>query len=156
MVDNIKYQKLLFTMLCFSKFHNALSEANNSWVCESIKDIFKIARVNVKYRNDKFLYLNDLERTGLIGYSNPNDSQNIRINFTNDADEVVLRVSDFRELGYEYLNYIGEGNFIRCDTCGRLVRKKSKFDGSTKYCTECAYIAKLMSNNAYYKKKLNS
>lgn len=156
MVDSIKYQKILFTMLCFAKFHNSLSDTNNSWVCETIKDVFKVARVNVKYRNDKFLYLNDLERTGLISYANSNASQNIRVNFVNDEGEVVLKISDFRELGYEYLNYIGEGNFVRCDTCDRLVRKKSKFDGSTKYCTECAYIAKLMSNNAYYKKKLNS
>ena len=53
-------------------------------------------------------------------------------------DKSVLEISDFRELGYEYLNYVGDGNFVRCSECKRLVRKKSKKDFSTKYCKECA------------------
>ena len=57
--------------------------------------------------------------------------------------EAILRVDDFRELGYEYLNYIGDGKFIRCDCCKRLVRKKSKHDGVTKYCNECKYKKQL-------------
>ena len=141
-VENIKYKKLLFTMLCYAKLYNT-----------EIKEIYKVARVSVKYRNDKFLYLNDLENTGLISFSNKNDNLNMKVNFIDNDSDVILGITDFRELGYEYQNYIGDGNFIRCSECRRLVRKKSKFDSSTKYCTKCAYDIKLKQNNAYYHDK---
>lgn len=69
-IDDLKYQKLLFTMLCYAKLYNCISENNNNWINADIKEIFRVARVSVKYRNDKFLYLNDLEKTGLISFSN--------------------------------------------------------------------------------------
>ena len=138
-VENIKYKKLLFTMLCYAKLYNTLSDTNNGWVNTEIKEIYKVARVTVKYRKDKFLYLNDLENTGLISFSNKNDNLNIKVNFIDNDSEVVLKIKDFRELGYEYQNYISDGNFIYCSECGRLVRKKSNYDRSTKYCKECAH-----------------
>lgn len=137
-INNLKYQKLLFTMLRYAKLYNLISENNNGWINADIKEIFRVARVSVKHRNDKFLYLNDLERTGLISFSSKNDNLNIRVNFVDMGNEHVLDVYDFRELGYEYLNYIENGKFIRCTECNRLVKKKSKHDYSTKYCSECA------------------
>lgn len=139
-LHNIKYEKLLFTMLCYAKLYNTISENNNGWVNTDIQELYRIARVTVKYRNDKFLYLNDIERTGLISFSSKNDNLNLKVNFFNMNGESVLDINDFRELGYEYLNYIGDGKFIRCSECQRLVRKKSKHDYSTKYCNECSRI----------------
>lgn len=134
-VCDIKYEKLLFTMLCYAKLYNKISDKNNGWVNTDIKELFRVARVSVRYRNDKFLYLNDLETVGLISFSNKNDNLNLRVTFINDSNERVLKVDDFRELGYEYLNYIGDGKFIRCDCCKRLSRKLSK---NMKYCNECS------------------
>ena len=137
-VCNIKYEKLLFTMLCYAKLYNKISDKNNGWVNTDIKELFRVARVPVRYRNDKFLYLNDLETAGLISFSNKNDNLNLRVTFIDNDSETILRVEDFRELGYEYLNYIGDGKFIRCKCCKMLVRKKSNNDRSTKYCNNCA------------------
>lgn len=153
-LQNIKYEKLLFTMLCYAKLHNIISENNNGWVNADIREIYRIARVTVKYKNDKFLYLNDIEKTGLISFSSKNDNLNLRVNFVNMESESVLDVCDFRELGYEYLNYIGEGNFIRCQCCQKLVKKKSKKDFSTKYCGNCAKYIKNEQNKSYYKNKI--
>ena len=134
-ICNIKYEKLLFTMLCYAKLYNKISEKNNGWVNTDIKEIFRVARVSVRYRNDKFLYLNDLETAGLISFSSKNDNLNLRVTFIDDDSKTILRVDDFRELGYEYLNYIGDGKFKRCECCKRLVRKLSK---NMKYCNECS------------------
>ena len=150
-LDNLKYQKLLFTMLCYAKLYNRISENNNGWINADIKEIFRAARVSVKYRNDKFLYLNDLEKTGLISFSNKNDNLNIRVNFVDMNGSFVLDIDDFRELGYEYLKYIRRGKFIRCTNCKRLVKKKSKHDYSTKYCTTCS--KKIESQNALERKR---
>ena len=137
-VCDIKYEKLLFTMLCYAKLYNKISDKNNGWVNTNIKELFRVARVSVRYRNDKFLYLNDLETAGLISFSNKNDNLNLRVTFIDDDSETILRVDDFRELGYEYLNHIGDGKFIRCKCCKMLVKKKSNNDRSTKYCNNCA------------------
>lgn len=134
-VCNIKYEKLLFATLCYAKLYNKISDKNNGWVNTDIKELFRIARVTVRYRNDKFLYLNDLETAGLISFSNKNDNLNLRVTFIDDNSEVVLKIDDFRELGYEYLNYIGDGKFIRCECCKKLVRKSSK---NMKYCNKCS------------------
>lgn len=150
-IDNLKYQKLLFTMLCYAKLYNLISENNNGWINADIKEIFKVARVSVKYRNDKFLYLNDIEKTGLISFSNKNDNLNIRVNFVDMDGKSILDVDDFRELGYEYLSYIGNGKFIRCKKCGILIKKNSKHDASTKYCKACKYEKQLeWSKKSYH------
>lgn len=132
-LHNIKYEKLLFTMLCYAKLYNIMSENNNGWVNTGIQELYRVARVTVKYKKDKFLYLNDLEKNGFISFSNRNDNLNIRINFATDTD-IVLKINDYRELGYEYLNYIGDGKFIRCQECDRLVRKNNN---RQKYCSDC-------------------
>lgn len=152
-LENIKYKKLVFTLLCFAKLYNTISENNNGWVNVGIPEIFRISRVAVKYKKDKFLYLNDIEKSGLISFSNKNDNLNLKVNFLSDGlDKDVMSISDFRELGYEYLNYIGDGNFIRCSECGRLVRKKSKFDSSTKYCNECSSLVKAIQKKEWDRK----
>lgn len=152
-IDNLKYQKLLFTMLCYAKLYNMISKNNNNWINTDIKEIYRVARVTVKYRNDKFLYLNDLEQMQLISFSNKNDNLNIRVNFVDGDKEILFNINDFRELGYEYLNYIGHGKFVKCSECDRLIKKISKKDFSTKYCKKCAKVMKNNQNKLYYRQK---
>jgi len=64
----------------------------------------------------------------------------------------VLKISDFRELGYEYLSYIGSGKFTRCEVCGRLVRNKSK-TCPPKYCNECAKRVQFQQKKEYDRRK---
>lgn len=133
-IHNIKYEKLIFTMLCYAKFYNTVSENNNGWVNADISEIYRVSRVTVKYRQDKFLYLNDLESLGFISFSNKNDNLNLRVNFIDTESENVLKISDFRELGYEYLKTVSKDQFVNCQSCHRLVRKKNN---RQKYCTDC-------------------
>ena len=136
MVSRLPHRKLLFTMLCYAKLYNKISENNNGWINTDIKEIYRVSRVTVKHREDKFLFLNDLERDGLISFSKKNDNLNIKVNFVDSEslDDVAMIIEDFRELGYEYLNFIGEGKFIRCVKCSRLVKRHGKRD---KYCHNC-------------------
>lgn len=152
-LKNPAREKLLFAMLCHAKLYNRQSEKNDNWMNTDISTIFCTARVTVKHREDKFLYLNDLEKLGLISFSKKNSSLNIRVNIA-ASGEPELEITDFRELGYEYLNYLGEGAFIRCEKCGRLVRRKQKKDFSTKYCAQCKK-EKTLEKYARYNKKRN-
>lgn len=148
-LQNLKYEKLLFTMLCYAKLYNTISTNNNGWVNTGIPELFRIARVAVKYKADKFLYLNDIEKTGLISFSNLNDNLNLKVNFINMNGEAVLELSDFRELGYEYLNHIGKMKFIRCSECDRLVIQGGK---NTHYCSECKKSKRLESKRNWWNK----
>lgn len=145
---NLDYQRLLFTMLCYAKLYNCISEKNNGWVNTPMKEIYQGARVTVKHRNDKFLYLNDLEREGFISFSNKNDNLNIQISFLDAKGDAVLIINDFREPGYEYLNYTGAGKFIRCTECGRLVKQSGR---NTHYCTICKQAKRLESKRNWWR-----
>lgn len=145
---DLNYQRLLFTMLCYAKLYHCISEANNGWVNAPIKEIYQVSRVTVKHRDDKFLYLNDLERGGFISFSNKNDNLNIQINFLDAREDFVLIINDFRELGYEYLNYTGNGKFIRCKECGRLVKQSGR---NTHYCTICKQEKRLESKRNWWR-----
>lgn len=145
-LKNVKYEKLVFAMLCYAKLYNMISENNSGWVNAEIKEIYRISRVSVRYKEDKFLYLNDIEKSGLISFSNKNDNLNLQLKFIDDYGNPVLKIDDFRELGYEYLNYIGEGNFIRCSECNRLIRKTNN---KCLYCVSCAKKMKVKQNKSY-------
>lgn len=143
LLQNPKYERLVFVLLCHAKFHNAVSEKNNNWANLNIPELFRLARVTVRHKNDKYLYLNEIESLpvienhSLISFSQRNDNLNIRIHFIDTEAPPVLWLDDFREPGYEYMNFLGEGKFVRCQECARLVKIKSKHDFSTKYCPIC-------------------
>lgn len=160
-LKNVKLEKLVFTMLCFAKLYNATYPNNNSWVNTGIPDLYRAAKVTVKHRNDKFLYLNDIETNhllgdvGLISFSSRNDNLNLRVNFI-DPDAHDFRVDDFRDLGYAYMQLCGKGKFIKCARCGRLVKITSANDHSTKYCADCRKQSKRESHQRSYRNSRNS
>lgn len=148
LLDNIKYEKLVFTLLCYTKLHNLVNENNNNWSNCKIPELFKISRVNVKYKNDKMFMLNDIKnkllfniaddkgneiKKSLISFSKKNDNKNIKLNFIDDSNKCVLLISDFRELGYEYLLYQGD-NYSRCETCNILFKQNK--NNTYKYCNK--------------------
>lgn len=147
-IGPVKYQKLLFTMLCYAKLYNMLSETNDGWVNTDIRELYKSARVTVKYKKDKFLYLNDIESTGMISFSNKNDNLNMKVNFIDMSGKPVLNIEDFRELGYEYLYFTGKDRFIRCSECQRLIRQTGK---NTRYCDSCKQKKRLEAKRNWWK-----
>ena len=104
----------------------------------------------VKHRDDKFLLLNDLKSNGYISFSSKNDNLNMKINFIDNVNDPILYITDFRELGYEYLNYIKDGKFTRCKICNRLIRKTSK---NIQYCTECKEDKRLETKRKWWSNK---
>ena len=148
LLNNIKYEKLIFTLLCYTKLHNLVNENNNNWSNCKIPELFKISRVNVKYKNDKMFMLNDIKnkllfdtidnkgnniKIPLISFSKKNDNKNIKLNFIDTSNKYVLLISDFRELGYEYLLYKG-GDYSRCETCNVLFKQNK--NNTYKFCNK--------------------
>lgn len=136
-IENLKnkpLEKLAFTLLCLAKLGNLKRENNNGWVNTAAKDIYSLARVTSK-TSERGKKIGQLYGEGLIELPFKVGNPSVRVTFINEEDECVLFISDFRELGYEYLKYRGE-NFLRCGDCRILIRNNSS--GNRQYCSSCA------------------
>ncbi len=128
-----KLEKLAFTVLVISKYYNIKNQNNNNYVNEEYSVIFKQARVTATIMEQPLL-LNDLKQLGLIEKSKNINNNNFNVKFIDDNSQIVMKITDLRELGYTYLEYIGE-HFIHCAECGVLLRPRSN---KQKYCKSCA------------------
>ena len=145
--ESLKHQKILFSLLCHAKAYNLTSDKNDGWINTEIPEIYRLANVTVKHRDDKYLYLNALLRKGYISHPKRSDNTNLRVNFIDMEGEPVLKITELRDLGYQYLQFLGKENLIRCAKCGRLVKKT----GNRKlYCKNCAKAVKALQDRGYY------
>ena len=139
-LQGVIQQRLMFALLCLAKYGNAVNERNGGWVNLSQKDIFALANIKLTTKRQS-LVINDLWQAGLIGYSCLVDNINLQVKIIEDG-EAEMVISDFRNLGNQYMRYIG-GDYIECESCGIVIRKDTKHAGRpTKYCKECADIIK--------------
>ena len=146
------YKRLEFRTI--SSMHQKLELCISSGVCGVVQS--RMGILTGLYHVLQVFHMASSQLPYIQKLKEKNDNLNLRVTFIDDESEAILRVGDFRELGYEYLNYIGDGKFIRCDCCKRLVRKKSKHDGVTKYCNECKYKKQLeWSKRTYHNSKKN-
>lgn len=146
-VDGKLLQRLMFTMLCLAKYGNAINPNNNNWVNRKDKEIFSLANIAVTTKRQSLL-INDLWTMQYIGYSRVVDNININVKIVDDNSPTVLYISDFRNLGNQYMRYCGE-KYIECEICGKVVKENH---GKQRYCAECATeIDRQKSLERYYK-----
>lgn len=125
--DNPK-ERLLFTLLVLAKYNNLKSgrEHNNDWVNFDEKTIFKLARVACSMRDrDKMIY--ELKESGFITNSKKITSLNLKVNFI-DESETALKITDMRELGFQYQETLPNNLIRRCTHCGKPYKLKKKSD----------------------------
>lgn len=132
-VNNPTLERLAFTMLCLAKLGNLRNPKNNGWVNTDAKEVFTMARISCTVQ-ERYINLGMLGQLGLLEFPKRLDNLSSRVTYVDDSGNNILFISDFRELGYEYLNYLG-GNFTRCSECGRLFRNNKRKD--KKYCKDC-------------------
>lgn len=132
-LDGRLLQRLLFTMLCLAKYSNSVNPKNNGWVNRKDNEIFSLANISITNKR-KSLMINDLWRLGFIGYSRIVDNININVKIIDDDSPTELIISDFRNLGNQYLRYRGE-KYIECQCCGIVVKQGGNVQ---KYCRDCA------------------
>lgn len=132
-LSGVLRQRLMFTLVCLAKYGNAINPRNNSWVNRDIRDILALANIRTAVRRQSFLF-NDLWREGYIGFSNIVDNINVNVRILDDEGSAVMRIDDFRNLGNQYMQYIGDGYMV-CQHCGLVIKRNSS---RQKYCKDCA------------------
>ena len=134
-------KRLAFTLLCLAKYWDLVNPQCDHWVNSSDCDIMRMANVNTSIRRQSAMY-HTLNELGLIQFSKKVDNTNVRVCFMEDGDE-ALCISDFRNLGYQYLMSRGEPYFV-CESCGITSKLSNPIKGrKQRYCQACAHEIKM-------------
>jgi len=140
-VEGRQVQRLAFTLLCAAKYWDLVSEKNEHWVNTPDREIMQMANISTSILRQSQMFAK-LRAAGLIGFSRRVDNTNVQVLFIEDGEE-ALRIRDFRNLGYQYLQHCGEA-YITCARCGLTVRERQPSKGrKQKYCPACAVEAHL-------------
>lgn len=134
-------QRLAFTLLCISKYWDIVSDNNNHWANSPDFEVMKMANIRTSVRRQSQMFA-QLRDAGLIRFSKKVDNLNVQVMFGDD-EPPVMKITDFRNLGFQYLNHV-EGGFFKCANCGLTVRNERIKDGVVQrgrralYCKDCA------------------
>lgn len=135
-LESTQIRRLAFTLLCLSKYWNVVNPNGDSWVNSKDCEIMRMANINTSIKRQSLMY-HQLNELGMIQFSKKVDNTNVKVTFAKPG-ETILKVTDFRNLGYQYLKFHGEPYF-ECQNCGLTVKKKNKGAGRPqKYCDSCA------------------
>lgn len=142
-LEGKQIRRLAFTLLCLAKYWNCVNPQGDNWVNNKDSEIMRMANVNTSIKRQSLMY-HTLNEEGLIQFSKKVDNTNVKVLFAQDGD-IAMRISDFRNLGYQYLMYHGEPYF-QCENCGLTVKMNIKTGRSLKYCNDCALEIKMRQN----------
>lgn len=142
-LPGILLQRLMFTLVCLAKYGNAVRPCNNAWVNRDIREIIALSNIKVTVRRQSLLF-NDLWREGYIGFSNIIDNINVNVKILDSEGEAALHIDDFRNLGNQYMQYVGEG-YMACHHCGLVVKRNSP---NQKYCKDCSVDINIQKTSA--------
>ena len=134
-VEGDKQRRLAFTALVLAKYGNLRNEKNNGWIMVESYQLFKRAEIHESVENS-YLLLHDLCKAGLIEWSKRVDNINFQVRYIQDDSNVVMNVTDLRELGLQYMNY-AYGGYGYCRECGKMFKMTMN---NHKYCRDCAYV----------------
>lgn len=137
-LSGIKCKRLAFTLLCLSKYRDALNEKNDHWICYEHSDIMKMANIKYTLKEQAKIY-RQMTARGYLYFPDKVDSISMRILYSDESGEEAIRITNMKNLGYQYLKYIGEPYF-ECECCGTTVKMDSTFGRPQKYCKDCASV----------------
>lgn len=135
-IDGRQTKRVAFTLLCLAKYWDLVNSAADHWVNNKDNEIMRMANVNTSVKRQSMLFAK-LRSAGLIQFSKKVDNTNVRVCFMQDGNTGLV-VTDFRNLGYQYLKYCGEPFYV-CENCGITVRGSDPGRGRKfRYCKRCA------------------
>ena len=136
--NNLRYEKILFVLLCMAKLQKISYGFDNGLISYNITELFKTARVSVPV-DEREKILHKFLKLDLIGLPLKNDTKCLFIKFMDESeDDAVLELNeqDCGELAYAYLKYTGKSKVFRCAKCGKLIKQSKKFGDLCKGCQE--------------------
>lgn len=142
--NNLRYEKILFVLLCMAKIQKDSYGFDNGLITYNITELFKTARVSVPV-DERENILHEFLKMDLIGLPMKNDTKCMFVKFVDESeDDIVLELNeqDCGELAYAYLKYTGQSKVSRCSKCGKLIKQSKKFGNTCKGCQESSVDTK--------------
>lgn len=146
LLSGLQLPRLMFTLICLAKYGDAINEKNNGWVNREDKDVFRLANITTPVVRQS-LMMNDLMTMGLIKFSKKVDNINTNVLCLDHKGEPALKISDFRNLGNQYMKYMG-GPYFECTSCGLVIRRTNN---NHLYCPDCAAEANRLKTRSWQK-----
>ncbi len=141
LLNGKQVQRLAFTLLCLAKYWNLVTGKDGWWVNSKDSEIMEMANVRTSLKRQSAMY-SMLCQQEMIRFSKKVDNTNVQVCFA-ETGEVAMWITDLRNLGYQYLMYLGEPYFV-CQCCGITTKQNDKNDRRRqKYCPECAAATKM-------------
>ena len=140
-LEGVQLQRLAFALLCISKYRDETVNKNNHWVCMQDKEIMRLANLRLPLKRQAYLY-RTLKDLGYLKFPRKKNSISMRVNYIDNESEEEICVTNFKDLGYQYLKYLGQPYF-ECESCGSITKiKKSQSAAGRKpkYCENCAAL----------------
>ena len=135
-LDGKQIRRLAFTLLCLAKYWEVIIPGGGFWVNNKDNEIMALANINTSIKRQSAMYWS-LREAGMIQFSRRVDNTNVKVLFVEDG-ETVLHITDFRNLGYQYLMFHGEP-YYECSCCGITAKISNPGNNrKPKYCAECA------------------
>ena len=140
-------RRLAFSLLCIAKYLYAVSPNTSYWVGTPDNEIMKMANINTSIKRQSSMF-GQLKDAGMIRFSKKIDNLSVQVLFVEEG-ETAVRITDFRNLGYQYMKYHGEPYF-ECANCGittKIVNPENRNSSwKQKYCRECAVEIRTKQN----------
>lgn len=143
-------RRLAFTLLCLAKYWDIVSGSHNHWVNSKDSEIMCMANIHDTSRAQSVMY-HDMMEKGMIRFARRVDNTNVQIFFISEGEEAI-RISDFRNLGYQYEMYHNPKKFYKCEKCGLTLRRRGS-GRPAKYCSDCAVAVQLTQKMEYVMRK---
>lgn len=136
-------KRLAFTLLCLAKYWQAVNPSADYWVGNKDTEIMKLANITTSLRKQSKMF-SDMRDAGLLQFAKRVDSNAVKVCFVNNDGDIAMKIDNFRDLGNQYLMYIGEPYFM-CKSCGRVMKQTHTEARGRKncYCPDCAAKAKI-------------
>lgn len=144
-LDTLREQKLTFVMLVLYKFYNY-----NKFTV-SLEDLFTLSELTTINSKTRLQLLHKLTSKGLIDI---NMKGRRWVKFAEKKSDPMITIKTFENFIWEYLFYIGEGKYKRCEECNLNLVKMNIHNHS--YCEYCRIEIKKIRDRLYQKERYNS
>jgi len=154
-LGRVQIKRLAFTLLCLAKYWDIARNSTSHWVNSKDNEIMRMANITTSVKRQSEMY-HTLNLLGMIQFSKRVDNTNVRVCFIEDGAPAMY-ITDFRNLGYQYLKAHG-GPYFECQNCGITTKYKDPVRGlKQKYCRDCAAeIAIRQRVNSVMRKRASS
>jgi hypothetical protein len=133
-INNLRLEKLAFTLLIYAKIFNLMNENESNWVNSPLKDIFSDTKMTAK-KADQDIMIHNLRNLELVKTSKKIDCTNINVLFSKNLGDVAFEITDMRDFVLNYEKYFNSEKIGSCEDCNKLFVKKGK---NHRKCINCS------------------